>query len=286
MRHFIIWVEKYSIPIGVFYEMLVIILPLLMSNEIRMQVFPTQFISVYGCLITIWSFVGIFILVVIRVAYTVTKNKCVTEITAEKAGLQKAVEEYQSKIQAIEKVVPSALNGILESLKLELDLGNDDRISLYLVEEIDGGLHYFCCGRCSSNLKHESRSCRMRPLAKMFKKIWDEGRFFDDKFPKIMNTKKGLRDYEAYCKRTYDLSSSEVQKIRFKGRAYWGMRIDYTGEHLAFIVISSLKKEISGKREDQIEIIVKPSCQKLGAVIHAFKEYIPSPSRVADTEEF
>lgn len=286
MRRFIVWVEKYSILVGVIYEMLVIALPLLMSNEIRTQVLPAHILSRYGCRITVYSFIGIFILVVIRVIYTVTKNKCVTEISEEKNVLQKEAEEYQSKIQAIEKVVPSALNGILESLKLELDLGNDDRISLYLVEEIDGVLHYFCCSRCSSNLKHETRSCRMRPLVKMFKKIWDEGRFYDDKFPKITDSKKGLKDYEAYCKGTYNLSSVDVQRIRFKGRAYWGMRIDYKGEHLAFIVVSSLKKEISGKSEDQVEIIVKPSCQKLGAVIHAFKEYIPSPSRVTNTEEF
>ena len=204
----------------------------------------------------------------------------------DKKELSDKIERYQNKLDTIEKVVPSALHGILESLCTELDLGNDDRISLYLVQSKDGKEQYFCCERSSKNLAHEKRSCRMRPLVNMFKRIWDEGKLYDDKFPRITDGKKGKKEYEAYCKKIYSLLSSDVQDIKFPGRTYWGMRIDYKGEHLAFIVISSLSKGIAGKGEAEIDKIVKPSCQKLGAVIQAFKQYIPSPDKVEYMEEF
>ena len=284
MKKFIMWIEKYSIPLRIIYEVLVVSLPLLLSSEVREFILSKRINDSYGTIVFWGALVGIIFLVVIRVVITQLKKTSVTKLSEVNNRMNNQINDLNAKVAMIEKVVPSALHGILESLRSELSLGNDDRISLYLVEVDKNPLQYFCCERCSTNLEHEKKCSRMRPLVKMFKKIWDEGRLYDDRFPKI--TKKSRADYDAYCKRVYGLSSNDVQNINFHGRTYWGARIDYKGEHLAFIVISSLVKGIAGKSEEEIDAIVKPSCQKLGAVIQAFKRYIPSPYKVEDVEEF
>ncbi len=286
MKTFIMWIEKYAIPLRIVYEGLVVVSPLFLSSEVRGALLPDSVNMSYGRAVA-WSAFGmIIILVVVRVLISHITKKSVTKLSDENDGLRDKVEEFQGKISTMEKVVPSALHGILESLRSELDLGNSDRISLYLVQGNGDAQQYFCCERCSTNLEYEKKSCRMRPLAKMFKKIWDEGKLYDDKFPKISNGKKGKREYESYCKKVYNLSADDIQSIKFHGRTYWGTRIDCKGEHLAIIVIASLIKGIGGRDDAEIEKIVKPSCQKLGAVIHAFKDYIPSPDKVKELEEF
>ena len=286
MNRFLRIIEKYAMPLCIIYEALVILVPLLLSSEIRESVFSKEINDSHGMLVFWIAFILIFLLVAVRVIYMHLKRENVTKLSDENKELKGQLEEFQGKIETIEKVVPSALHGILESLRSELDLGNEGRISLYLVLGSGDSRQYFCCERCSMNLEYEKKSCRIRPLTKMFKKIWDEGKLYDDKFPKISSGKKGKKAYEAYCKKVYNLSATDVQKIKFPGQTYWGTRIDYKGEHLAFIVISSLKKGIGNRDEVEIEKIVKPSCQKLGAVIQAFKGYIPSPDKVEETEEF
>lgn len=286
MKRIIGIIEKFAIPLCITYEALVIVVPLLLSSEIRESIFSKEINDSHGVLVFWIAFVVIFLLVIIRVIYTHFKKASVTELVVKNKELKEHIEEFQHKIEAVERVVPSALHGILESLRGELYLGNNDRISLYLVKGSGDSQQYFCCERSSTNLEYEKKSCRMRPLAKMFKKIWDEGKLYDDRFPKISNGKKGRREYESYCKKVYNFSADDIKDIKFLGRTYWGARIDYKGEHLAFIVIASLVKGIGGRDDVEIEKIVKPSCQKLGAVIHAFKDYIPSPDKVEGMEEF
>lgn len=200
--------------------------------------------------------------------------------------IKKERDTLNAKVLAVERVVPSAIHGILDSLKNELQLTRDDRISLYLVEGKEPELRYFCCERCSPCLSYESKSCRMRPLVKMFKKVWDEGYLYDDGFPEYEKSSKEKKSYIKYCRENYGITTDEAKEIKFKGRTYFGLRIDYHGTHLAFIIVSSLKVGISGKKAEEVKKIVTPSCQKLGAVVDALREYIPSPSKVQNRKEF
>ena len=118
----------------------------------------------------------------------------------------------------------------------------------------------------------------------MFKNIWDIGELYDDNFPSI--SKKSQKQYSQYCKDTYGLTSSEVKEINFKGRTYLGKRIDYRGEHLAFIVIASLVKGLKNKSKEEVISILSPNCNKLGSIINAFRDFIPSPNKVKNKEDF
>ena len=261
------------------YSFIVVFAPLLMSCEARELFLGKEFSGTHSLKIVVGALVVLVLTTAIHELLIHYSDKCSKSYKNDLARVRE-------KLTAVEKVVPSAIYGILESLKNELRLTSHERISLYLVETTDDGTKYFCCERCSPDLSLERKSCKLRPLEKMFKTIWDKGYLYDDKFPDCTASKRKMGEYIKYCKDTYEVPGKEVKDISFKGRTYYGVRIDYRGDHLAFMVLTSLDVGIAGKSESEVSTIVGPSCAKLGAVIQALREYVPSPAKVVDNKEF
>lgn len=202
------------------------------------------------------------------------------------AKVQKELVDANKRLENVGNMVPSALKGILDSLKDELSLSQNGRVSLYLVEQDETGVRYFCQERRSKNLKYEQKCCRLRPLSKMFEKIWNEGELYVDGLPNP-ETKKGLRSYCTNCHQLFDVTTEFVKKIAFKGRAYVGMRIDDQDRHLAFLVVSSKEERVcEDMPKAEIQKAVKQAARKLGAVISALRDYIPSPKIIENQEGF
>ena len=282
----IVFLEKWMIPLWVTHEALGVFAPLLLSQEVRGAVFPDGFANNHAEAIVNGAICVMIVVVIIRVLYSCFKSASLTEANNKNKSLSSELLVTRQKIDAIEKVVPVALDGILESISTELSLDNQDRISLYIVDHKGGCWHYFCCNRCAPRLDLSERSCRLRRLEGMFRKVWDESELYDDKFPPAGDSKKARQAYNQYCKKTYGITDEDVSNIRFRGRSYFGLRIDWMGEHLAFIVVASLRKSIQNKSCDDLRSILLTNCQKLGAVINSFKEYIPSPDKVEKVEGF
>jgi len=283
MKRFYEWVNdlrtRHQWQSSVLYALVVIVLPMVCAEGLHNIIGRT-------CPVLSWTGAVVMLAVVVEVVAVAVHELLAHFNDKSFEVLRKQSEVLQGKLSAVERVVPSAIHGILDSLKSELQLTTDERVSLYLVEDKGPELKYFCCERCSPNLAFEKKSCVMRPLIKMFKMIWDNGTHYDDRFPNCGQSNRAKKMYIRYCKENYGLSENEAEDIRFKGRAYYGVRIDYQGRHLAFLVVSSLKNRIAGKDRDAVEKIVAPSCHKLGAVIDALREYIPSPLMVPDGKEF
>lgn len=216
-------------------------------------------------------------LIVLRSLMTNRKSKKLGE-------LERANENYRKMQMDVERLVPSALKGILESLMDELNLTPCARISLYIVQNTTSGLSCFCQERCANNLKYERKCCQLRPLSKMSEKIWNEESFHVANLP---DPKKRQREYDVKCKDLFGISLSELKKLSFRFRSYAGCRIDYKGLHLGFLLVSSEATAISVRlSEAEILGILRLSAQKLGAVIAAFKEYMPSPTITESQEGF
>lgn len=236
--------------------------------------------------IIFWCGLGLISIVAsVNIVITRVKTSRLKKLETDNQTLTEKLEDGMSKLKDIERLVPNALKGILESLKSELALSLKARVSLYLVEVVKGEVQYFCFERCSGNLAYEKKCCRLRPLTKMFQKLWGEGVLFDNQYPNP-DTKKGLKAYCQRCKKEYGLSVAEVQNIRFKGRSYVGRRIDFSNKHLAFLVVSSLDPDINDMEESTVMQVLSTACQKLGAVINAFREFVPTPLMTQEQEGF
>lgn len=191
----------------------------------------------------------------------------------------------EDKLLKVERLIPSALRGILEVLKAELELNINSRVSLYLVEHHDGADYYFCQERCSKNLAYESKSCRLAKFSEMFSKLWREGELCVSNLPNP-SKKKSLNAYCQKCKELFGTPIKDVKKVQFKGRCYIGKRVDYNDQHLAFILVSSKDETIQGFTEEEVTTVISRSCQKIGVVINAFRSFIPSPTITKQQEGF
>lgn len=268
-------------------EALIVFFTYIMTKEGRDCVFGAfaPRLNLYGQRI-FWGGLGvIFIMASIKIVITRVRVARFKKLESDNQMLTEKYEAGLSKLKDVERLVPNALKGILESLKSELALSLNARVSLYLVEMVKGEIQYFCFERCAGNLAYEKKCCRLRPLTKMFQKLWSEGVLFDNQYPNP-DTKKGFKTYCQRCKKEYGLSAAEVQSIGFKGRSYVGRRIDFSDKHLAFLVVSSLDPDVNDMEQSVIMQVVSTACQKLGAVINAFREFIPTPLMTQEQEGF
>lgn len=223
---------------------------------------------------------GLLVLIVLIVLRSLTANRSLRKL----GELELANENYKKMQMDVERLVPSALKGILESLMDELSLTPCARISLYIVQNTTTGLSCFCQERCANNLKYERKCCQLRPLSKMSEKIWNEESFHVANLP---DPQKRQREYDVKCKDLFGISLSELKKLSFRFRSYAGCRIDYKGQHLGFLLVSSEATTISSLQSDATVLeTLRLAAQKLGAVIAAFKDYMPSPTITENQEGF
>ena len=197
---------------------------------------------------------------------------------------QSAIDKLKKDADAfysIKRQIPTIIKIYVSGIYQNLNLTNDDRITLYL--SCDGG--FLPCSRYSLN---PSILSIKRPIYRnkqgVIQQVWMNAWWFDNKFPNPANE----REYRNYHKENYGLTAAEVKSLSMKAELYCGIRILDTSnrEAIAVLIIESMNKNSLD------ELVIKEKLEKeiakLAPLLEntAIRSCIPNQSIIEAEEGF
>ena len=193
-----------------------------------------------------------------------------------------SIREMETKLRdfnSIKNAIPAIIHNFIFTIYENLDLGVDDRITLFL--PCDDG--FSSCSRYSHNSK--TRPIRLTKYKRdrgVIQKIWDVGWWFDNHFPSPSGNKK----YQKYQKEHYNLSKTDVANLSMKAVLYCGKRIDDSSNRtpIAVLIIESTNK--NSFNEEDMKKKLEKEIEKLIPLLEneTIRKCIPNQS-IIDKEE-
>lgn len=229
----------------------------------------------------LWFFIGYGVNALFLIVAKIWTNKKISVLEKEIVEKDEIIKKQKEKLtnyKLLRQNIDLIFKEHLKSIAKSLDFSQNERISLYIIDEDK----FVRCARFSQNPKYNQPGRSSYPLNEgVIGEAWSKECEFFASFPDAQKNK------EAYILKTnskYKIPKDDVANFSMFPRLILGYRISNhdKSDHNAIIIVESTNKNFSG--QNNILVVLERNRDCLYELIRNFRVYIPALARAEEED--
>lgn len=200
----------------------------------------------------------------------VTHQRRISSLVEENEELESQTEGLLQDVIALKDGYTRSLG---DALGFRKNKGGLERITIY---SHDPKGYFVPFARDATNPNHDEINRPLYPADQgCIAKAWEEGRWFDNKFP---DPKRARNDYIQYCAKHYNMTRDVTEGLSMKSRLYygWSVRNVEDAKSIAVVIVESTSSD--RWEEEFLNNFFEERKRYLRQLVDRLKPVLPQPS--------